>query len=93
MSSTSQARPSVNKPLVLELVKGEYLDQRENILLVGPSGTGQVASGHGAGHGRLRPRPQGPLLPRDRTDHAAAGSQRRAAALAAAAATWQAGPA
>jgi len=36
-----RARPSVNKPLVLELVKGEYLDRRENILLVGPSGTGK----------------------------------------------------
>ena len=35
------SRPSVNKPLVLELVKGEYLDKRENILLVGPSGTGK----------------------------------------------------
>ena len=30
------ARPSINKPLLLELVKGEYLDKRENILLVGP---------------------------------------------------------
>ena len=30
-----QARPSINKPLVLELIKGEYLDRRENILLVG----------------------------------------------------------
>lgn len=36
------ARPSVNKPLVLELMKGEYLDKRENILLVGPSGTGKT---------------------------------------------------
>jgi len=35
------ARPSVNKPLFLQLVKGEYLDKRENILLVGPSGTGK----------------------------------------------------
>lgn len=35
------ARPSVNKPLVLLLAKGEYLDKRENILLVGPSGTGK----------------------------------------------------
>jgi DNA replication protein DnaC len=35
------ARPSVNKPLVLELMKGEYLDRRENLLLVGPSGTGK----------------------------------------------------
>jgi DNA replication protein DnaC len=36
-----QARPSVNKPLFLQLVQGEYLDKRENILLVGPSGTGK----------------------------------------------------
>jgi len=36
-----QARPSVNKPLVLELAKGEYLEKRENVLLVGPSGTGK----------------------------------------------------
>ena len=35
------ARPSVNKPLLLELIKGEYLDRRENLLLVGPSGTGK----------------------------------------------------
>jgi DNA replication protein DnaC len=35
------ARPSVNKPLVLEVLQGEYLDRRENILLVGPSGTGK----------------------------------------------------
>ena len=35
------ARPSINKPLLLELVKGEYLDKRENVLFVGPSGTGK----------------------------------------------------
>jgi len=35
------ARPSVNKPLVLDLVRGDYLARRENILLVGPSGTGK----------------------------------------------------
>ncbi len=37
-----KARASVNKPLVLQLVKGEYLQQRENILIVGPSGTGKT---------------------------------------------------
>jgi len=36
-----QSRPSVNKPLLLQLIQGDYLDQRENILLVGPSGTGK----------------------------------------------------
>jgi DNA replication protein DnaC len=35
------ARPSINKPLLLRLVQGEYLDKRENVLLVGPSGTGK----------------------------------------------------
>jgi DNA replication protein DnaC len=44
-----KARPSVNKPLVLELVKGEYLDRRENILLVGPSGTGKTHVALGLG--------------------------------------------
>ena len=36
------ARPSVNKPLVLDLSRGDYLSRRENILLVGPSGTGKT---------------------------------------------------
>jgi DNA replication protein DnaC len=36
------ARPSLNKPLVLDLVRGDYLTRRENILLVGPSGTGKT---------------------------------------------------
>lgn len=35
------ARPSINKPLLLQLVQGEYLDKRENLLLVAPSGTGK----------------------------------------------------
>ncbi len=36
------ARPSLNKPLLLDLVRGDYLTRRENILLVGPSGTGKT---------------------------------------------------
>lgn len=35
------ARPSINKPLLLQLVQGEYLEKHENLLLVGPSGTGK----------------------------------------------------
>ena len=35
------ARPSVNKRLVAELTRCEYIDQRENILLVGNPGTGK----------------------------------------------------
>jgi DNA replication protein DnaC len=36
------ARPSLNKPLVLDLIRGDYLARRENILLIGPSGTGKT---------------------------------------------------
>jgi len=37
-----KAQPSVNKVLVAELMRGEYIDKRENILLVGNSGTGKT---------------------------------------------------
>ena len=37
-----KARPSVNKPLLLRLVQGDYLENRENILMIGPSGTGKT---------------------------------------------------
>ena len=36
------APSEVNKPLLLELLRGDYLDGRENILLVGNSGTGKT---------------------------------------------------
>jgi DNA replication protein DnaC len=31
------ARPSVNKPQILDLARGDYLTRRENVLFVGPS--------------------------------------------------------
>ena len=36
------SQPTLNKPLLLELMRGDYLDARENILLVGASGTGKT---------------------------------------------------
>ncbi len=36
------ARSSVNKPQLLDLVRGDYLTKRENVLVVGPSGTGKT---------------------------------------------------
>lgn len=36
-----QAQPSVNKLLITELIRGEYIEKRENLLLVGNSGTGK----------------------------------------------------
>jgi len=36
------AIPSLNKQAVLELTKGHYLEAKENIILVGPTGTGKT---------------------------------------------------
>lgn len=37
-----KAQPSLNKVLITELMLGEYIDKRENVLLVGNSGTGKT---------------------------------------------------
>ena len=36
------AQPSINQALVRELARGEYMDHRENVLLIGNSGTGKT---------------------------------------------------
>ena len=36
------AQPSINEALVRELMRGEYIDRRENVLLIGNSGTGKT---------------------------------------------------
>jgi DNA replication protein DnaC len=36
------AAPSVNKPMILELMECEYIDRRENVILVGGSGSGKT---------------------------------------------------
>jgi DNA replication protein DnaC len=36
------AQPSINKELVRELLRGEYIGRRENVLLIGNSGTGKT---------------------------------------------------
>ena len=37
-----QAQPSINQERVRELLRGEYLDRHENVLLIGNSGTGKT---------------------------------------------------
>lgn len=37
-----KAQPSINQQLVRELMRGEYIDRRENVLLIGNSGTGKT---------------------------------------------------
>jgi DNA replication protein DnaC len=44
-----QALPSLNKPLVLELARSEYVARRENIIAVGNSGTGKTHIALGLG--------------------------------------------
>ena len=36
------AQPSLNKALVLELARGEWIEQRRNVIALGPSGTGKT---------------------------------------------------
>ena len=37
-----EAQPSINRPLILELMGGEYLENQGNILLMGNPGTGKT---------------------------------------------------
>jgi DNA replication protein DnaC len=37
-----EAQPSINQPLVRELAHGEFIKERENVLLIGNSGTGKT---------------------------------------------------
>ena len=36
------AQPSINKPLVLELARCEWIEKRQNCIALGPSGTGKT---------------------------------------------------
>lgn len=37
-----KAQPSINEPLMRELLRGDYIQKRENVLLIGTSGTGKT---------------------------------------------------
>ncbi len=44
------AQPTINRPLVTQLMRGDYLDQHENILLMGNPGTGKTHIATALGH-------------------------------------------
>ena len=60
------ALPSLNKALVLELARCEWIDRRENVIAVGNSGTGKTHVALGAGSGGLSARPLRWVSPRRR---------------------------
>ena len=43
------SQKSVNEPLVRELLRCEFIDNNENVLLIGNSGTGKTHVSHGLG--------------------------------------------
>jgi DNA replication protein DnaC len=45
-----KAQPSLNRSLVLDLMRGEYLDDKENILFMGSPGTGKTHLATALGH-------------------------------------------
>ena len=49
-----KSQPSLNRLLITELLRGEYIDRRENILLVGNSGTGKTHVATALGNARNR---------------------------------------
>jgi len=48
-SFSFKAIPSLNKVLTMELARGEFIDRRENIIALGPSGTGKTHIALGLG--------------------------------------------
>jgi len=44
-----KAIPGLNKALVLELARGDYIERRENVIALGPSGTGKTHIALGLG--------------------------------------------
>ena len=68
-----KAQPSVNEHLVRELFRGEYIDKRENVLLIGNPRHRQDSPGIRPGLLSLRPGPKSPLPHRHRPGHTTCG--------------------
>ena len=72
--------PSVNKPLVMELARCEYIQRRENVTAVGNSGTGKTHIALGLGLAACQRGMVGGLHRRRRPGARVDGGQRREAA-------------
>ena len=71
-----KAQPSINQQLVRELMRGEYIAKKENVLLIGKLRHRQNSSGLRHGLCGLRPGAQGEILHRHRPGHRAHGMPR-----------------
>lgn len=45
-----KAQPGINKPLIIDLMRGEYIEAHENILFIGNPGTGKTHLSTALGH-------------------------------------------
>ena len=72
------ARPSVNKMLIAELARCEYIDKRENILMIGNPGTGKSHLAIALAAEACATGLPGPLLPHDRARHRSHRGRQRA---------------
>lgn len=75
-----KAQASINESLVRELLVGEYIDHRENVLAGRQFGHGKDASGDGTGFGGLRAGTSCPFLPSDAIGDDSLGKARGAVA-------------
>ena len=69
------AIPSVNKPLVMQLARCEYIERRENVIAIGNSGTGKTHVALGLGLAACQKRNVGGLHHRRRPGPRTHGSQ------------------
>jgi DNA replication protein DnaC len=76
------AIPSLNKMLVLELARCEYVERRENVIALGNSGTGKTHVALGLGLAACQKGAVGRVHHRRRPGARAAGGARREAAAA-----------
>ena len=78
------ALPSLNKALVLDLARGDYIARRENVIALGNSGTGKTHIALGLGLAACQRGMFGRIHHRRRAGARTAGSARREASAAAA---------
>ena len=61
-----KAMASLNKPLVMELARCQYIEARENVIALAPSGTGKTHIALGLGLAACQKGPEGSLYHRRR---------------------------